>query len=268
MASCIFLLLGACAGPQAAEAPEPSAACEGADCLEAAEAAEAAGELDRREAREEVLQAEQDRREVAFRERLSKLRAAEEARFRARAEENPPPPEPEEEEDVSVTEMAAELASLGPARPESESRPQPAGAGPPAGAEDPAPFGPTPRALLETSLCLLAPDERHALAELRTRSSARELRSAWALAMVELQTLQEDIRRERRHRGLADEDPSCTSEVKELLRTLYGPGAERQGPDGTLRSVERLRQELQVRAGLPRSGSENNDRPRPTPRGP
>jgi len=259
-----LVLCGACAGAQLAETPEAPSPCEGADCDEISGAQ---GDLDRREAREEVLQAEEDRREAAFRGRLAELRAAEEARFRARAKDGPPPP-PEPEEEVSVTDMAAELASLGPERPDVPDAPR---SSPSSGADEAdgtGRFGPTPRELLETSLCLLAEDERHAARELRARSRPREIRSAWALAMVELQALQEDILRERRHRGLADEGPSCTSEVKELLRALYGPGAARQGPDGTLRSVERLRQELQVRAGLPRLGNEKDDRSLPPRRGP
>lgn len=264
-----LLLLGACAGAQVAPESERRAEdCEGANCGPLLAQSD---DLEAREAKAEVKQAEAARREAAFRSRLLALREAEEARFRARTQESPNPAA-EDEDEQSVTEMAAELAALGPQarapRPRSPPRPPETEAETRAAPPQSPAFGPTPRELLETSLCLLAEDEAHAELELRTRGRPRQERSAWALTLVELQALQEDILQERRHRGLADEDPSCTSKVKELLRTLYGPGAQRQGADGTLRSVDRLRRELQVRAGLPRLDGEDNERPRPPARVP
>jgi hypothetical protein len=230
----LALVCGACAG-SSGPAPEKPVK------------EETVADLDQREAREEVMEAEQARKTAAFQARLARLRSEEERRFRERGPTPTPPEAPQ-----SVVEMAAELSALAAAGREGEVPASGRQAVPPSPtrSEDP-----TPEQWLRASRCLLTAEEAQVRDHLqRRRGLDRGLRAEWALAMVDVQQLGDEVQSEIEHRGLSDGDPQCTAEgsVQALLRSLWGPGAQTQGAPAVVAGVQRLRAELERRAGLPR----------------
>lgn len=243
-------LLAGCAG----SAPEPDP--EPAPSAPAVSTSASTGE---REARQEVLQAEAERKADAFRSRLARLRAEEEARAKARAEA-------ERKARTGTAAMARTLASLTTRQPMAPTEPDPgAEVGlepaetPPLGTSvGPRPGDPTPEAWLRASRCLEAQElvaVQKRMAEARHAGKPRQVQAQWALALVETQGLLDDVEAELAHRGLANQDPSCAApnSAVDLLRPLYGRGA-RGGFQATevIRGAQRLRTQLEIRAGLPR----------------
>jgi hypothetical protein len=258
-------------------------------------AAPASAPTEAREARQEVLRAEAERRAEAFRQRLVQLRAEEEARARARAAaarkartgttgmariltpltdrgpsvasgEPRPPVSGTADARRSQTDPAEGPGDLGATAPagRSRSRRAPMGRREPAAAVPKGParaepgFGPTPRDWLEGARCLGGKE----LSAVQTRMAAarragkpRRIQAEWALALVELQVLIDDVRAELAHRGLANREQSCgsPSPAEGLLRQLFGPGAaDAAMPDQVVRAALRVRSQLEIRAGLPR----------------
>ena len=245
-----------------------------ADCADAE--TEPVGDDDRYEAREEVMAAEARRKAQAFRDRLERLRAEEERRARARAQQAQA--EGAKKSQAVLSALAAsesladatqsaqaprvsERARLDPPEVPRSRRVERSREGVEAATSGGAAadaFGPTPEHLLRASACVL---EREAEAAERTmraaraRGASRATLGEWALVVVDVGALRADIDAELEHRGLANRPQVCakpSDPVRALIRSLYGPGAAGDaGPRATARAVERLRRELEVRAGLP-----------------
>jgi len=239
-----------------------------------ADAAAVGGNGIQYEAREEVLAAEAKRRAQAFRDRLARLRAEEEARAQERAKQAQADGARRSQAVLSELTAAEPLAdatqNVKAPRPEARSRVEepelPASwradrsAEAVSGAAAPAAvgFGPTPEAMLRASACELQREAEAAeqrLREARARGAGATDPGAWALVVVDVSALKRDIEAELDHRGLAKAPQVCANPpdpVRALIRSLFGPGATGDaGPRATSRAVERLRRELEVRAGLP-----------------
>ncbi|MGF1511017.1 MAG: hypothetical protein ACFB9M_16100 [Myxococcota bacterium] len=249
-ALCLSLGLGCAHAPD-----QPSAEPSPAPISEAAASA-SDSDLDSREAREEVLRAEEARQRAKFHNRMAKLRAAEEARFKERAKQAPSEPQP-----ANVLEFAQELKALtAESSLSSSALPPPPVSSPapgPALANSSAANSPTPEELLRGADCLLRDHARRAEQQLQSRrgqSDARKARGEWALLLVEVQQLKRDIDAEIAHRRLGA-DGGCPSPTpaQQLLATLVGSGGRTGTPEATLSGIVRLRAELERRAGLPRA---------------
>jgi hypothetical protein len=265
----------AAVGSATSGAREDDATCpDGAGC--AGEDAESTDDGERYEAREEVMAAEARRKAQAFRDRLERLRDEEERRARERARRAQAEGAKKSQAALSALATSQSLADategaeaprasararldepeVPTSRPVERSRAGVAAAASGAPAADG--FGPTPERLLRASACVLEREAEAAeqtMRATRARGASRQALGEWALAVVDIGALRADIDAELEHRGLANRPQVCakpTDPVRALLRSLYGPGAAGDaGPRATARAVERLRRELEVRAGLP-----------------
>lgn len=256
---------GACAA-----GPEPAPPCPDGDCSEPDAAV--ADDPNRREAREQVMAAEAKKEAEAFHQRMRRLRAEEELRARAR--------HAREQTESAARNRAALNALAGSDRLREATR----HAEPPLASERPvieelalpasAPVervrdgveasrtpeaeGPPAEALLGAAFCVLDAESEAAHRSMGARRRAgapREVLADWALAIVDLETLRDDVEEQLDPEDLANRAKVCANApdpVRDLVRSLYGPGAAGDaGPRAASRGAGRLRRELEERAGLP-----------------
>jgi hypothetical protein len=235
------------------------------------------------EAKAEVQAAEQVREAGVFNDRLARLRAAHEARIRAKVAtssqsasrlsglvppmvEPEPEPEPDELElelallaqedqlDTGSSLRAIKLAVPPPLRP-------PVVVLPKLPTRAPVPsFGPTPEHWLVAATCLLDSDQAAltaVMAGARGKASRRSL-GGLALIVLDVQGMKTRIAAERGHRGLAKTSPLCSSSNLELasnhLRAQLGPVATKASQAEQYgRGLRQLTDVLETRAGLPRA---------------
>lgn len=230
------------------------------------------------ESRAQVMAAEEQRKARAFTDRLSRLRAEEEARQLKRVRSSTRTRNrksltekqgPEDRETLALTQELEKTV----ARPRKRNRGfigvssgssvralQAAPKKPQSANPKPvqAPAGPTPEEYLKGAQCLLAGDigqlKDTFAQEKRERATVRSRLGALAVLILEVETLATDIEAEQKHRRL-EQGPECAKQsvVVELLRSLVGaPARSLEEVDGYKRGATRLRSELEVRAGLPK----------------
>lgn len=208
--------------------------------------------LETRESKEQVLAKEADREALAFQSRLDRLRAEEEARQAGRTKTA---------STSSTTALLDAIARLGEDSDSGSSlralkptAPEPAPPSPSV-----APMAPTPEEYLRGAACILNQDVallRQLLeAQKRAKAPAVSL-GALALAVVEAEDLAEACRAELAHRKLDRVGILCSSsKVQPTLVWLRARWALPTVNVATYRAeLGRLRQELELRAGLPGAG--------------
>ncbi len=230
-----------------------------------------ADDTDVYEAREEVLAAEARRKVAAFHERMSRLRADQAERAERReAEQRKSQAKRTQDMLTDLTGPGSLVTAASDARP-AEARPRSAVEVPlppsvvPAersrrGAEEArAEEAGVPAAeLLRAARCLLRQSSAALEADIREARRAGDSRvdvGAYALALMDVQGLQQDVSAALSREGLANGKSPCTNPptgVRQALEALYGEAArQRMSPEAITRGQARLRRELELRAGLP-----------------
>lgn len=209
------------------------------------------------ESREEVMAREEQRKDDAESDRLTRMRREEEERQAARGTESATVAMPLLEE--LAPEDAAALVSNTHREDETD-----AGSSVRAltsnHVDQKAGAPPTPEDYLRAAQCLLGDDLARMTAVFNAAKRAKSARAGEAaMAIVDGNLLLSQVKGELSHRGLplsgngiCAADP--TRRVVDLLRELVGPAvAKETDAEGYARGLARLRRELEVRAGLPKS---------------
>lgn len=209
------------------------------------------------ESREEVMAREQQRKDDAESDRLTRMRREEEERQAARNTASATVADKLFEE--LTPEDAAALVSNTHREDETD-----AGSSVRAlsanHVDQKAGSPPTPEDYLRASQCLLGDDVARMTAVFNAAKKAKSARAGEAaMSIVDGNLLLSQVKGELSHRGLPLQgngicaaDP--TRRVVDLLRELVGPPvAKETDAEGYARGLARLRRELEVRAGLPKS---------------
>jgi hypothetical protein len=236
------------------------------------------GEL---EAKAEVMRAEEAREDDAFSARVKKLRADRDAMTSTRSAGVAGDLDEGDEEGSEADDSGSSVRALSAADPNEPGSPKrletekkPLALAVPKieipriqSAVDPKPKPPppesaiTPETYLRASICLLDSEVADLKRAMNGPTAAKSARAEIALAIVDADALAQKVRAEVDHRGLSRTPAStCTTrsvaDMVEVLRSLVGPVPKvGESAEPFARGLERLRRELETRAGLPRQAA-------------
>lgn len=209
------------------------------------------------ETREEVIRRDEARKDDAFSDRLARLRADEEERQAKRAKtatitSDDVSPELDPEDAAALTMVTPKLDETDSGSSVRALR---------ATHDDPKmAAAPTPEDYLRGSQCLLADDTGRMRALIpASKSWNRANAGVLAMTIIDAEGLLASVKGELEHRKLPlAGNGICAAETThrmvELLRELVGPRVAREiDVESYSRGLARLRKELEVKAGLPKS---------------